>query len=888
MSPASPPASRLGRYLFWIREWLAANLAFVATAAIVAYVLFGVDQISHLWKAHLPGPKSPSAQRLFWLFGLALVVMHAGAFFHIAQWRGGKPAATVWPWHWITDWPLKLAVGRSPNGLTGAGLAFTLLGAVVLVWGASGQASRLYCLSGLACQNAGVLLLIAGAWMLLSAKLPADNRGLSMMGGIIGWLVITAAIGEIIWIISRPGGATWASYRLYTVWAIFELMALLLFVARWVDVLYASTPFPTRLVAGAAVAFAVVWWTGHDTVSPQDFMFDAQLAPVPAANPPMVGAVRPLVIDDTERALAQAWLDQFAARIERIPNGQGPAVFVAAAGGGSRAAAFAALTYDSLARTRLPGAGERRLAANVVLISSVSGGSLASAHFVQTRAAAHSGAGPAERDDLRYSVKSELLDFLRKHPWDEDFKEASADIAKQDGQQPTAWPDPAEKDFKEKLAKLQKEREGLTRHFQDPLSKIDASTQEIAQKARRLTDLQLFLSLHRASGGDPQLANDMFREAVGESAEEPWPTKSAGFDDMCLDFMAPILRGTLSLTFDRGDALARFWTRHYGWTNANSKDGYVRDGRVFYGEDDPVVMFNATDVSHGSRLVAGFPPLPPFLWVAAYDPSSGAQRPGVRRGRPRTVCETNPNLTLSLSRAVRLSSNFPFGFRISELPEATSRTAANGGARDRPTHVTDGGVVDNTGLDSVAELLFALRQLAGGTNTSPALAEFRQGAQRILDLLRSRGVLLIEIDTGAKPGPDSAQPGGGISEPLAALTNAGYSGAELTRERYLSDINAAFEDGKKPGDLPFRAYTFVCVRSQDAAVMTAWALGPEDKGKVLRSFILSDLLWQMQWPDLHRELTHPNQTIAASQAVLDTSADRKRLVEERSRQMKKR
>jgi hypothetical protein len=46
----------------------------------------------------------------------------------------------------------------------------------------------------------------------------------------------------------------------------------------------------------------------------------------------------------------QQWFDQFSNRIEAIPD-EGPVVFVAATGGGSRAAIFAALTLETLQRT---------------------------------------------------------------------------------------------------------------------------------------------------------------------------------------------------------------------------------------------------------------------------------------------------------------------------------------------------------------------------------------------------------------------------------------------------------------------------------------------------------------------------------------------------------
>jgi hypothetical protein len=115
------------------------------------------------------------------------------------------------------------------------------------------------------------------------------------------------------------------------------------------------------------------------------------------------------------------------------------------------------------------------------------------------------------------------------------------------------------------------------------------------------------------------------------------------------------------------------------------------------------------------------------------------------------------------------------------------------------------------------------------------------------------------------------------------MSNAGFTTAELTRKHYLDAIRSVV-DARPPNGLPFRGYTFVCIRSDDAAVMTAWALGPEDKGSVIHSFLLDDKLWNMRWPRLYQELTGQREPLPFSQEVLDASADRKRHVEERTRQ----
>ena len=86
------------------------------------------------------------------------------------------------------------------------------------------------------------------------------------------------------------------------------------------------------------------------------------------------------------------WYRFIEDRLTSIPEDE-PVVIVFASGGGSRAAIFTALTLEFLARTHVGSLGQRQSpgepsesrrswADNIVLISAVSGGSLATAHFV--------------------------------------------------------------------------------------------------------------------------------------------------------------------------------------------------------------------------------------------------------------------------------------------------------------------------------------------------------------------------------------------------------------------------------------------------------------------------------------------------------------------------
>src|SRR5581483_7209437 len=81
-----------------------------------------------------------------------------------------------------------------------------------------------------------------------------------------------------------------------------------------------------------------------------------------------------------------------------------------------------------------------------------------------------------------------------------------------------------------------------------------------------------------------------------------------------------------------------------------------------------------------------------------------------------------------------------------------------------PVHVLDGGVVDNTGLDTVYELMAAIAYHADPKNRSNA---YQTEAARLLANLRRHGVCVLEIDAGAKPDTDLParfNPFGGVTE----------------------------------------------------------------------------------------------------------------------------
>jgi hypothetical protein len=328
---------------------------------------------------------------------------------------------------------------------------------------------------------------------------------------------------------------------------------------------------------------------------------------------------------------------------------------------------------------------------------------------------------------------------------------------------------------------------------------------------------------------------------------------------------------------DRGNALASFWTYRFNWYNCTNFSGYdhKRIDGWYYSPDRPAVMFNAVDVARGSRLVIGFPPVPSDLWDKVY-----LHR--VTREVPRAL-----NSAVSLARAVRMSSNFPYGFRAMEFqapapvtPDPAAHLKSDQPAKFKPIHVLDGGVVDNTGLDTIYELCAALEYHANRNNKSPYL----EPAATLLANLRRHGVCILEVDAGAKPKtqlPARFNLFGGVVEQSQALENGGYSNSDRAKQIYVKEIRRVLSQGLDEPDHPPTAgkswqrdleeglpltvlhYCFQCNhyrpgQGADPAIMTAWALGPRDKAEIVARFLPELDLWNKRsahlWQDISDSL----------------------------------
>jgi hypothetical protein len=792
---------------------------------------------------------------------------------------------------------------------------------------------------------------------------------LALCGRACGVVLAATALCEIIWL-----AAYWApdyvSYRLYTIWAVFHICFLLSVTAGTVDVFHNEWQRPYRQAGVIAVVLLVAY-----------VLYPSTIADVPPGQED-----EPL--DTAPAAAGPSWYDHFEARLNAT-DARAPVVFVAASGGGSRAALFTVLVLEALAREPLTdstgaplyrplkdAAGRPRKDARgrpqddpraplhwsdqIVLMSGVSGGSLGTAYYVRNRIPAKGSAIASPRNSF---LRETELAFSRE------LSRESGSTLLDIYQQLWRWRPPDDGGspllvLDQQLRRWQRRpgRQGVAGCRSQPGAAAPGETEE--EHARRVREVF-----------DPA---QVFR-----TKEFDWVVKNDPADAMCTDFMAPLLRGLMTPRIERGTALGHFWAQRFDWTGCNTLDGYGPDG---YGPGRPLVLFNACEAREGGRFVVGFPPLPRGALhhrprLADRDPQSSQFGSGPEPAR--TLTDFWPRYRVSLAEAVRMSANFPWGLRTARLrkdvydlrPEVRRRFVQDaaawdearrallgdgpnspqsqklagllpaaqrewlqgldhaetrelgaqnlarlvgwlhelypdGGARyelrarakevlrdlgargylwRRPQYkdLLDGGVNDNTGVPTLWEVVQHLRDLGesdpGQPDDPPAGGEARAKAKGLLDQLRRRGVVLVEIDSGAKP---SLQPVAEVQTPAQGLNNAAYATAIAAKSGYYQRLNTLLQpdlEGRDgPGEVfqpgragrplpaaeavqdllnpsyavlrrtPLYVQVFECNHSTERDVMTAWALAPSDKARVTATFWCEYQQWRRLQRDRYR------------------------------------
>ncbi len=265
----------------------------------------------------------------------------------------------------------------SDGGRRVVGVLIMVLGLMIAWFGGPEAIAARHDTADFASSWPGIMTACFGAWVaLLPVAAVRDPAQLSWGWRVPGRLLIVVAslalLGEALWALPIWSHGSWGTQS-YTVWGVGFLVFLAAVVGRLVDAAALRTAWPIRMIA-AAGALAIMGGDASDTI--------AQAGPGGQAS-----------TNESE-----GWYKQMLARVAAMP-GDGPVVLVAASGGGSRAALFAALTYEALEATHLTEDPKSpTVGSHILLISSVSGGSLASAYF--QRAIAKDGALPV-RDQWR-------------------------------------------------------------------------------------------------------------------------------------------------------------------------------------------------------------------------------------------------------------------------------------------------------------------------------------------------------------------------------------------------------------------------------------------------------------------------------------------------------
>lgn len=306
------------------------------------------------------------------------------------------------------------------------------------------------------------------------------------------------------------------------------------------------------------------------------------------------------------------------------------------------------------------------------------------------------------------------------------------------------------------------------------------------------------------SGGAIALAADQY-PAV-------WQTSTR--DAVTRDYLGPIFRGFLTPFANRGESLTAYWDRTFPWKDI---DQTIAD------PSKPLLVLGVADIDTGRRVMVGYPNLPDE-WFERWtiekrgDVERMVLSDKVHKPYSLSVLRSDgsrPNLRLT--RGVRMSSSFPFGFEPSRLTTEVPEP------NDDPTdqiHFLDGGMVDNTGVDSVLAILAAIDKAKS------------ERTQQLATELRRRGIFLIEIDAGAKSGEVAKSgPLSRLTQPFGGFTRGVHASARRARDQNIEDLKDRF--GPDFVTEPIESYP---ASDEVSAIVTTLALTKHDIARLIKSF----------------------------------------------------
>lgn len=603
-----------------------------------------------------------------------------------------------------------------------------------------------------------------------------------------------AIFGEVLWYVGLRWNFT--SPRIYSIGAICFLVNLVTSWVAFFDRWQALRPgWPIRLSAliGLTLGVAVMaLWSGPPTVGSHD---EKRLTSSDAEH--------------MQQKVTQEWLDVVNRRLmsfsdEAENNPEQPVIIVAASGGGSRAALFAGLVCRLLDRMDVK-------KPPILMISSVSGGSLASAVYTDERYEQNLQGRMRLRDEQRAGVPKNFT------------------------------PRPIAQMVAEEL-KIMVSKKVVSRN-DSPRggSEYTILSEEIQRLEQLISDCEAY----------SKSSNRTLPDSL-------WCLGDQFVDDMSADFMAPLLRGTVHPGRERGESVTHFWSSLLG----NPLDSGMHT-RIPW-------ICNSTEVGSGRPFPIGSTPVPISM---VSPPDDHALR----------IPYDIRNWKLSRWEAARLSANFPWGFMVPNIPVQLE---------DRHVHLIDGGVFDNTGITTIRSLIESIAVLSTQENNPN-----HNTAADIMAQLRRKGIILLEIDSGAKPSPPGfvSQCFSGVLEPLGALNNSAYHTSErairdnlnamrqVMRDPELADLKARLgrllqkvspmrtteeriqieKELDNVDFIPIKHVKLTCNEQEN--VMTAWALPPLEKAKVISRFLNETVVLDRGFP---RRLAESRQSLIDIQDVL--------------------
>lgn len=326
------------------------------------------------------------------------------------------------------------------------------------------------------------------------------------------------------------------------------------------------------------------------------------------------------------------------------------------------------------------------------------------------------------------------------------------------------------------------------------------------------------------------------------------------------DHLAACLSGLFLPWIGRGPGIEQFWQERYQWYRPSAGSPFSRQPLCladFYAMERtghlPALILNGTLTRTGTRLAITNLAASEFQELYKYGPQvdgrdlgeGDAVAMGVGKGRRHacpaaqakrrydplpaqinTLNELDARWRIPLATATRASANFPVGFplmrfvrRRSEDTDPDTSVIHYKGGPD-VLEISDGGLIDNTGVDSVMALLRANR-----------------------DAIKRRGVLIFQIDSGELPRNPAADSFHFLLHHLAeaknALWRANLNLQSTLHSLCLDELAEMMEDTIYPvkGSLPDtkdytlgfagKRFAFFQVRAGELAkehVMTSWHL----------------------------------------------------------------